>query len=32
MFFSEIGHTLGSVHQQIVLIRKDSASVHAGAV
>ena len=32
VFFSEIRHTLGSVRQQIVLIRKDSASVHAGAV
>ena len=32
VFFSEIGHTLGSVYQQIVLIRKGSASVHAGAV
>lgn len=31
VFFSEIRHTLGSVRQQIVLIRKDSASVYAGA-
>jgi len=31
VFFSELRHTLGSVRQQIVLIRKDSASVHAGA-
>ena len=32
VFFSEIRQTLGSVHQQIVLIKKDSASVLAGAV
>ena len=31
VFFSEIRHTLGSVLHQIVLIRKDSASVYAGA-
>ena len=31
VFFSEIRHTLGSMHQQIVLIKKNSASVHASA-
>ena len=32
VFFSEIRHTLGSVRHQGGQIKKDSASVHAGAV
>jgi hypothetical protein len=31
VFFIEVRRTLGSVRQQIVLIKKDSASLHASA-